>query len=66
MHLQYSGIEYSAKGERRHLVLKKSDAKWKDYLKILKKRGIGGVLVCESPNLEEDTILLQSAYKRLG
>ncbi len=66
MHLHYSGIEYTAKGERRHLVLKKSDAKWKEYLKVLKKRQIEGVLVCESPNLEEDTILLQNNYAKLA
>ena len=65
MHLHYSGIEYTAKGERRHLVLNKSDANWKDYLKVLKKRSIGGVLVCESPSLEEDTILLQNTFKKL-
>ncbi|MBU2213332.1 TIM barrel protein, partial [Patescibacteria group bacterium] len=63
MHLHYSGIAYTAKGERKHLPLKQSDAKWKEFLKVLKKRKIGGSLVCESPLLEEDTLLIMKEYE---
>ena len=62
MHLHYSGIAYSDKGERKHLPLKQSDAKWKEFLKVLKTRKVCGTLVCESPLLEEDTLLLQKEY----
>jgi deoxyribonuclease IV len=65
MHLHFTGIEYGAKGEKHHLALEESDAKWKDYLKVLKKRKIGGVLVCESPLMEKDTLLLQKAYEKI-
>ncbi|PIR53803.1 hypothetical protein COU75_04265 [Candidatus Peregrinibacteria bacterium CG10_big_fil_rev_8_21_14_0_10_42_8] len=65
MHLHYSGIEYSEKGERKHLPLLESDAKWEDFLHVLKKRGIEGALVCESPLMEEDTLLLQNAFNKL-
>ena len=65
MHMHYSGIEYTAAGERRHLPLKKSDANWKEFLQVLKERKIGGVVVCESPLLEEDTILLKKSYLSL-
>ncbi len=65
MHMHYSGIEYTAKGERRHLPLRKSDAKWQDFLHVLKKRGVEGVVVCESPLLEVDTLLLQKSYGKL-
>ncbi len=65
MHLHYSGIEYTAAGERHHLPLKKSDAKWKDFLRVLKDREIEGTLVCESPLLEEDTLLLQKEFTKL-
>jgi len=65
VHMHYSGIEYSTKGERKHLPLKKSDARWKDFLKVLKKRKVEGVVVCESPLLEQDTLLLQKQYARL-
>jgi deoxyribonuclease-4 len=65
MHLHFSGIEYTAKGERRHLPLQRSDAKWKDFLHVLKRRKIGGVCVSESPLLEDDTLLLQKTYAAL-
>lgn len=64
MHLHYSGIEYTAKGERKHLPFKESDAKWKEFLSVLKKRKVGGALICESPLLEQDTLLLKKEYKK--
>ncbi len=63
MHLHFSGINYGEKGEKNHLPIQESDAKWKDFLKVLKKRDIGGFLVCESPLLEKDTLLLQETYE---
>lgn len=65
MHLHYSGIAYGPKGEKHHLPLRESDARWKDFLSVLKERAIGGTLVCESPLLEQDTLLMQRAYARL-
>jgi deoxyribonuclease-4 len=65
MHMHFSGIEYTVKGERRHLPLEKSDAKWKDFLKVLKKRKVEGVVVCESPILEKDTLLMQKTFAKL-
>ena len=65
MHLHYSGIAYGLKGEKHHLPLKESDAKWKDFLKVLRRRKIGGICVCESPLQEKDTLLLQTQYKSM-
>jgi deoxyribonuclease IV len=65
MHLHLSGIAYTAKGERNHLPLEESDTDWRGYLSVLKKRGVGGVLVCESPTLEKDTMLIQKTYESL-
>src|SRR3989338_5795614 len=65
MHMHFSGIAYGPKGEKHHLPLKESDAKWKDFLKVLKDRQIGGTVVCESPLLEEDTLLMQKTFAKL-
>ncbi|TSC57583.1 MAG: deoxyribonuclease IV [Candidatus Peregrinibacteria bacterium Greene0416_19] len=62
MHLHFSGIAYGPKGEKKHLPLRESDAQWKDFLRVLKDRKIGGVCVCESPLLEKDTLLMQNAF----
>ena len=62
MHLHYSGIAYGPKGEKHHVPLQESDARWRDYLKVLNNRNVGGVLVCESPLMEVDTLLLQRTF----
>jgi deoxyribonuclease IV len=63
MHLHFSGIAYGPKGEKHHLPLRESDAKWEDFVRVLKDRTIGGVCVCESPEMEKDTILMQKMYE---
>lgn len=65
MHLHYSGIAYGPKGEKHHLPLEDSDARWREYLAVLHERGVGGVFVCESPTMEDDTLLLQTEWRRL-
>lgn len=41
------------------------DIKWKELMQALKDFKIGGVVVCESPNLEQDALLMQQYYKSL-
>ena len=57
-----SGIVYGEKGERNHLPLEKSEFNYKDVLKVLKKNNISGQVICESPNLEQDAILMKKFY----
>lgn len=61
-HGHLAGIEYSAKGEKRHLELEQSDMNYKDLLKALKEFGVRGALVCESPNIEDDCKLIKDYY----
>lgn len=65
MHLHFSGIAYGAKGEKHHLPIQESDANWKDFLRVLKDKGVEGNLVSESPLLEKDTLLLQKTFLSL-
>jgi len=65
MHIQVAGINYSEKGERNHLNLQDSDLKWKELLKVWKEFKIKGVVIAESPNIEEDSLLLQKEWNRL-
>jgi deoxyribonuclease-4 len=65
MHIHMSGINYSERGERNHLVLEESDMKYKELVKTWKDFHIGGVVISESPNIEEDALRLQKALKRL-
>jgi len=65
-HFHVSGIEYGLKGEKRHLVLQESDFAYLELLRAFRTFGIEGLVICESPNLEEDALLLQEAYASLG
>ncbi|GFO96193.1 endonuclease IV [groundwater metagenome] len=62
MHLHVSGIEYSDKGEKNHLVFAESDFKYKELAQAFADFDIGGMVICESPNLEEDALVLKREY----
>lgn len=66
VHFHISGIEYGLKGEKKHLVLKDSDLRYEELVKAIKTFGVEGLAICESPNLEEDALLLQQTYQSLG
>ena len=65
MHIHVSGIAYGKKGEIKHLNLKESDFQYVELLQALKDYDARGIIICESPNLEEDAQLLQSTYNTL-
>ncbi|MBA7658287.1 hypothetical protein ES703_66236 [subsurface metagenome] len=65
MHIHVSGIAYGGKGEIKHLNLKESDLQYAELLKALKDYEAKGVVICESPNLEEDAVLMQATYNNL-
>ena len=64
-HAHLAGIDYSSKGEKKHLNLEESDMNYKDLLKVMKEFGLKGALVCESPNIEDDAKLLKTYYESL-
>lgn len=64
-HAHIAGIEYGEKGEKKHLMLKESDMNYKDLMKAFKEFGVKGVVVCESPIMEEDAVLLKDYYQSL-
>lgn len=61
-HAHVAGIEYTLKGERRHLDLEESDLEYKSLIKAMHKFDVKGVIICESPNIEEDAMLLKKTY----
>ncbi len=65
MHIHVSGIAYGKKGEIKHLKLKESDFQYAELLQALKDHDAKGTVICESPNLEEDALLLQATYNTL-
>jgi deoxyribonuclease-4 len=65
MHIHMSGIEYTDKGEKKHLPIDESDFEYNEVLKALRDFNAKGIVVCESPELEYDAIKLKDAYMAL-
>ncbi len=65
LHVHISGIQYGPKGERRHEPLRETAFRWRQLLRALKDLRVSGWVVCESPAMEDDALLLQRTYRRL-
>ncbi len=65
MHVHVSGISSNSKGDLKHLNLEKSKFNWQDMLRALKDKGCGGYVVCNSPNLEDDALMMKKYYMAL-
>ena len=64
-HAHIAGIEYGEKGEKKHLLLHESDMNYKDLMKAFKQFDVKGVIVCESPIMEDDAVILKEFYNSL-
>jgi deoxyribonuclease-4 len=65
VHFHVSGIEYNQTGERRHLPLRVSDLRYEEMLRAWKDYDLKGLVICESPNPEEDALLLKETYSKM-
>jgi len=65
LHIHLSGIEYGPKGEKKHLSLKEADLKYKELFRALVDAKAAGRVMCESPLMEEDALVMQKTYRQL-
>ena len=65
MHIHISGISSNSKGDLRHVNLGDSDFNWKGLLRSLKRFDCEGDVICHSPNLEVDALMLKEYYTSL-
>ena len=66
LHIHLSGIEYGPKGEKNHLALEKSDLKLTFLFKALKDFNCAGRILCESPIMEEDALIMKKAWMKVS
>ncbi len=66
LHIHLSGIEYGPKGEKNHLKVAESDLKLGELFRALKDAGAGGRLLCESPIMEEDALLMKRTWEEMA
>ncbi|MCX8194500.1 MAG: TIM barrel protein [Candidatus Micrarchaeota archaeon] len=65
-HCHFSGIAFGEKGEKNHLPIESGSPPALPFLEALAENGWEGVVVCESPLLEEDALKMQEDYLRLA
>ncbi|MCL1918866.1 MAG: TIM barrel protein [Peptococcaceae bacterium] len=66
VHCHVSGIDYGKSGEKKHLVFEESDLNYTDLVRAWHSFGVSGTVICESPNLETDALVLTQAYESVG
>lgn len=65
-HSHFSEINYSEKGERNHLPIgSNGEPPFKPLLKVIKENGYGGTIVCETPKLDIDALIMQKEYEKI-
>ncbi len=62
LHIHISGVLYGGRGEIKHLDLRDSDFHYDSWVRALKDLGAAGMVICESPNLETDALMLKNLY----
>ncbi len=62
MHIQFSGVNFSEKGERNHMALEDCDIRYEEIAETWRDFGIKGVAISESPNVEKDALLMKRSY----
>ncbi len=65
LHIHLSGIEYGPKGERNHLLLEEADFDLQALLRALKDFECAGRILCESPVMEDDALVIRNAWAQL-
>ncbi len=62
-HCHFSEINYSGKGELNHYPLgTNNEPPFRPLMKVLAENGYSGTVICESPRLDFDALLMQEEY----
>ena len=70
LHTHFSGIEFTEKGEKKHLPISFNQPDFKELAKELVNRGFGTKkrdirIICESPILEQDSLKMKKILNKL-
>jgi len=66
LHTHLSGIEYTAKGEKKHLTMETSDFNLRELFRALHDFGCGGRILCESPIMEDDALYFKQVWMEVS
>jgi deoxyribonuclease-4 len=62
-HIHIAGIHFGDRGEIKHLNLEETGFCYDEWLQALQDLGVEGLVICESPNLEGDAVMLKKLYQ---
>jgi deoxyribonuclease-4 len=65
LHIHLSGIEYGPKGEKEHLPIEEADLDLEAIFKALRDFGCQGRILCESPEMENDSLKLRQRWEEI-
>lgn len=67
LHMHVSGMNYNEKGERNHLNMEDegNNFEYKNLIMALNEFDVEGTVICESPNLEGDALLMKNYWEKL-
>lgn len=67
LHCHLSGIEYTGRGEKRHLPLNQADMQYRDLLQALVDYGAAGTIAVEAPEPFHvaDCLTIQASYRQI-
>ncbi|MDI6840936.1 MAG: TIM barrel protein [bacterium] len=65
MHIHISGMQYGPKGEKMHLTFEDKESKfnYKELMRALHEKKVEGFIICESPTLEADALIIKKLYE---
>jgi len=67
IHTHFSNIEFTDKGERRHLTIDKKKPDFSEVAKVILKSGLQEItIISESPVLEKDSLVMKKELEMLG
>jgi deoxyribonuclease-4 len=66
IHSHFSGIEYTAKGEKNHIVISHDKPPFKPLAEEILKRKLGITIICESPVTYRDSMKMRKVFEGLG
>jgi deoxyribonuclease-4 len=66
-HCHFSEINYSDKGELNHFPLcTNNEPPFKPFMKVLAENGYSGTVICETPKLEADSLLMKREFAKIS
>lgn len=65
-HCHFSGIEFSEAGERSHIPVASNSPPFAPLASAWKEQGWSGTVICESPLIEKDALVLQKEYVKVA